>query len=82
MKAAKAAAYLNISRSKFYKVLEEDPELKDSSFTLGKCRLWPVAALDAWIQARGQPASADPPAPPAAASPALQLSIERSDAIP
>lgn len=52
LKAAEAAAYLSLSRSKFYEVVKEDAVLLQSSFKVGKCRLWPIASLNSWIQAR------------------------------
>jgi hypothetical protein len=52
LKAAGAAAYLGLSRSRFYELLREDPALKELSFTVGRCRLWKISALDSWIHAR------------------------------
>jgi predicted DNA-binding transcriptional regulator AlpA len=59
LKATQAAAYIGLSRSKFYEVLKKDPGLMQQSFTVGKCRLWPISTLDSWIHApkenRGPP---------------------------
>jgi len=54
VKATQAAAYIGLSRSKFYEILKKDPSLIHQSFTVGKCRLWPISALDSWIHAKGK----------------------------
>jgi hypothetical protein len=52
LKASDAATYIGISRSGFYALLKHDPSLLQRSFTAGRSRLWPTAALDTWMLAR------------------------------
>jgi len=52
LRAKDAASYVGVSRSAFYKILDDDPQLKGLSFTVGKSRMWPTADLDSWMQAR------------------------------
>jgi hypothetical protein len=52
MRAAQAADYIGVGRSRFYKLLKEDPQLLGLSFTVGTARMWPREALDRWMQAR------------------------------
>jgi predicted DNA-binding transcriptional regulator AlpA len=52
LRALDAAAYVGIKRSSFYKLLKEDPSLRDLSFTAGRCRMWPTIALDEWMRLR------------------------------
>jgi predicted DNA-binding transcriptional regulator AlpA len=47
-----AAKYIGISPSHFYALLKEDPHLLGASFTAGRCRMWPTAALDEWMRVR------------------------------
>jgi predicted DNA-binding transcriptional regulator AlpA len=54
LRAKQAAAYIGLSRSKFYEVLKNDRVLMQHSLTVGKCRLWPISVLDTWIQAKGK----------------------------
>jgi predicted DNA-binding transcriptional regulator AlpA len=56
LRAKAAAAYIGISRTRFYELLDKDPSLAASAFPVGKkARAWPTAALDRWMQAQGQP---------------------------
>jgi predicted DNA-binding transcriptional regulator AlpA len=56
LRAKAAAAYIGISRTRFYELLDEDPSLAASAFPVGKkARAWPTAALDRWMQAQEQP---------------------------
>ena len=50
LRAAQAADYVGVSRSRFYKLLKEDPQLEGLSFTVGTARMWPREALDRWMQ--------------------------------
>ena len=52
LRAAEAADYIGVCRSRFYKLLKEDPQLPGLSFTVGTARMWPREALDRWMQAR------------------------------
>jgi hypothetical protein len=52
LRGADAAAYLGVGRSHFYGLLKEDPQLLGLSFTVGRCRMWPIAGLDEWMQLR------------------------------
>src|SRR5262245_43911993 len=54
LRAKAAAAYIGISRTRFYELLDEDPSLKAIAYTVGRARAWPTAALDRWMQAQGQ----------------------------
>jgi predicted DNA-binding transcriptional regulator AlpA len=58
LRGTDAAAYIGVGRSRFYGLLKEHPELMAASYTVGKARCWPVAALDAWMQARQAEAAA------------------------
>jgi predicted DNA-binding transcriptional regulator AlpA len=52
LRGSDAAAYLGVGRSHFYGLLKEDPQLLGLSFTVGRCRMWPTAGLDEWMQLR------------------------------
>jgi predicted DNA-binding transcriptional regulator AlpA len=58
LRLEQAASYIGVSRRSFYYLLHEDPDLDQACFRVGTTRLWPVAALDAWMErqvAKGQP---------------------------
>ena len=55
MRAAAAAAYIGVSRSKFYELLRTEPYLQASSFRAGTARMWRKDDLDAWMQAQVEP---------------------------
>jgi predicted DNA-binding transcriptional regulator AlpA len=52
MRAAQAAAYIGVGRSKFYELLRTDPSLRTCSFRAGTARMWRKEDLDAWMQAQ------------------------------
>ena len=52
LRAAEAARYLGLGRSRFYTLLDEHPQLLAASFTVGKARMWSTASLDAWITSK------------------------------
>ena len=52
LRAAAAANYIGVGRSRFYGLLKEDPELLGLSFRAGRARMWSVASLDNWMEAR------------------------------
>jgi hypothetical protein len=52
VKAKGAAAYLGISRSHFYALLDSDSDLTRLAFTLGRSRLWLITDLDNWVRAK------------------------------
>src|SRR5262245_45414002 len=54
LRADQAAAYIGVGRSRFYKLLTEDSQLKSLSFTVGNCRMWAVPSLDAWMRERSE----------------------------
>jgi|SRR5262245_15923121 len=45
-----AARYFDISRRKFYDLLDEEPALAEASFYIGTRRLWRIATLDDWAK--------------------------------
>ena len=45
------AEYLgNAGKTKFYEILQQNPDLMALSFTLGQRRLWRRADLDRWLE--------------------------------
>jgi hypothetical protein len=52
LRAADAARYLGLGRSKFYVMLKADPELMGASFCVGTARLWSREALDGWMRTK------------------------------
>ena len=49
-KAPGAAAYIGVSRARFYQLLKEHPELARAAISNGATRLWPKAFLDTWLE--------------------------------
>src|SRR5262245_24463275 len=58
-KAPRAAAYIGVSRARFYEVLKVDHELAAAAISNGNSRVWPIAFLDAWL-AKNQGKNIDP----------------------
>jgi predicted DNA-binding transcriptional regulator AlpA len=52
LRGKEAARYIGLGKTRFYKVIKEDPVLKAASFKIGNARAWPVTALDAWMAAQ------------------------------
>jgi excisionase family DNA binding protein len=52
LRAAQAATYIGVGRSKFYQLLRTEPQLQASSFRAGTARLWRKEDLDTWMQAQ------------------------------
>jgi predicted DNA-binding transcriptional regulator AlpA len=58
LRAQQAASYIGVGKRKFYYLLHNDPELAQACLRIGAARVWPKAALDAWMErqvAKGQP---------------------------
>jgi hypothetical protein len=52
LKAKRAAQHLGVSRSHFYQLLKREPDLAKLAFKAGRCRLWPVTSLDAYMRSK------------------------------
>src|SRR5262245_16552350 len=52
LRATEAAAYIGVSRSRFYELLKEDQSLEAIAVSMGEIRVWPTADLDRWLQDR------------------------------
>src|SRR5687768_1790089 len=52
LRAAEAAAYIGLSRSKFYVMLKEDAALAAMAVPVSDTRVWRPPDLDQWLQDR------------------------------
>jgi predicted DNA-binding transcriptional regulator AlpA len=52
LRAPDAAAYVSVSRSKFYLLLKTDAELQAIAIPMGDYRVWRPSDLDRWLQDR------------------------------
>jgi excisionase family DNA binding protein len=56
LRAKEAAAYLGIAKTRFYKLIKEDPALGAASVRVGRSRSWPKHVLDDWLRRQSSPA--------------------------